>query len=84
MPNNFVQTIPSRQQALRAISTFKDEYLLDYINVEELDVRDRADVDERVVENAIVHNVKNFILTFGRDFTFVRNQFHLDAFGEDQ
>ena len=52
---------------MRAISTFKDEYLLDYINVEELDVRDRADVDERIVENAIVNNVKNFILTFGRD-----------------
>ena len=84
MPNNFVQTLPSGQQALRAISTFKDEYLLDYINVEELDVRDHADVDERIVENAIVNNVKNFILTFGRDFTFVRNQFHLDAFGEDQ
>lgn len=84
MANNFIQTLPSGQQALRAISTFKDEYLLDYINVEELDVRDRADIDERVVENAIVHNVKNFILTFGRDFTFVRNQFHLDAFGEDQ
>lgn len=84
MPNNFVQKLSSGQQALRAISTFKDEYLLDYINVEELDVRDRADVDERVVENAIVHNVKNFILTFGQDFTFVRNQFHLDAFGEDQ
>ena len=58
--------------------------MLDYINVEELGVRDRADVDERVVENAIVQNIKNFILTFGRDFTFVRNQFHLDAFGEDQ
>lgn len=84
MPNNFVQTLPSSQQALRAIGTFKDEYLLDYINVEELGVRDRADVDERVVENAIVHNIKNFILTFGRDFTFVRNQFHLEAFGEDQ
>lgn len=84
MPNNFAQALPSSQQALRAISTFKDEYLLDYINVEELDVRDRADIDERVVENAIVHNVKNFILTFGRDFTFVRNQFHLEAFGEEQ
>ena len=42
--------------------------------MEELDVRDCADVDERIVENAIVNNVKNFILTFGRDFTFVRNQ----------
>ena len=35
-------------------------------------------------ENAIIHNVKNFILTFGKDFAFVRNQYHLDAFGEDQ
>lgn len=33
MPNNFVQTLPSGQQALRVISTFNDEYLLDYINV---------------------------------------------------
>ena len=45
-------------QAIRAINTFKDEYLLDYINVEELGIRDRQDVDERVVENAIIHNVK--------------------------
>ncbi len=37
-----------------------------------------------MIENAIIHNVKNFILTFGKDFAFVRNQYHLDAFGEDQ
>ena len=37
-----------------------------------------------MVENTIIHNVKNFILTFGKDFAFVRNQYHLDAFGEDQ
>ena len=84
LPNNFVQAISSPQQALRAISMFKDEYLLDFINVEELGVRDAADVDERVVEQAIVHNVKNFIMTFGRAFTFVGNQYHLDAFGVDQ
>lgn len=84
LPNNFMRTLPAAEQAFRAISTFKDEYLLDYINVEELSIRDKQDVDERVVENAIVHNVKNFILTFGKDFAFVRNQYHLDAFGEDQ
>ena len=84
MPNNFMQTIPKGQRALRAISTFKDEYLLDFINVEELGVRDGADVDERVVEQGIVHNIKNFIIEFGRDFAFVGNQYHLDAFGEDQ
>ena len=84
LPNNFAKTLPATSQALRAITAFKDEYLLDFINVEELGARDRQDVDERVVENAIVNNVKNFILAFGKDFTFVRNQYHLDAFGEDQ
>ena len=84
LPNNFLQTLPAAEQVFRAINTFKDEYLLDYINVEELGIRDKQDVDERVVENAIIHNVKNFILTFGKDFAFVRNQYHLDAFGEDQ
>ena len=84
LPNNFLQTLPAADQAFRALSTFKDEYLLDYINVEELGIRDKQDVDERVVENAIIHNVKKFILTFGKDFAFIRNQYHLDAFGEDQ
>lgn len=84
LPNNFARTLPAGRQALKAIGTFKDEYLLDYINVEELDARESADVDEKVVENAIIHNVKNFILTFGKDFAFIRNQYHLDAFGEDQ
>ena len=84
LPNNFIQTLPAADQAFRAISAFKDEYLLDFINVEELNIRDRQDLDEKVVENAIIHNVKNFILTFGKDFAFIRNQYHLDAFGEDQ
>ncbi|MCR5587694.1 MAG: DUF1016 domain-containing protein, partial [Lachnospiraceae bacterium] len=84
LPNNFARTLSASQQVLKAIGTFKDEYLLDYINVEELDVRDTADIDEKVVENAIIHNVKNFILAFGKDFAFIRNQYHLDAFGEDQ
>lgn len=84
LPNNFAKTLSSSVQAYKAVNAFKDEYLLDFINVEELNIRDIQDVDERVVENAIIHNVKNFILTFGKDFTFVRNQFHLEAFGENQ
>ena len=84
LPNNFLQTLPVGEQAFRAVNSFKDEYLLDFINIEELCIRDKQDVDEKVVENAIIHNVKNFILTFGKDFAFIRNQYHLDAFGEDQ
>ena len=52
--SNFLSTLPKGQQALRAIATFKDEYLLDFINVEELGVRDAEDVDERVLEQGIV------------------------------
>ena len=74
----------STKNALQAIGMFKDEYLLDFINVEELGVRDKADIDERVVEKAIVNNVKNFIMTFGRDFAFVGNQYHLEKFGHDE
>ena len=84
MPNNFAKTMPSTQSALRAIEMFKDEYLLDFINVEEIGARDEADVDEREVEQAIIQNVKNFIMTVGRDFTFVGNQYHLEKFGVEQ
>ena len=82
MPNNFLSTIPDYKQAYRAIRMFKDEYLLDFINVEELGMHD-DDVDERVIETNIVHNVKNFIMTFGRGFTFSGSQVHYDKLGHD-
>lgn len=83
MPNNFAATMPSARHAAKAIAMFKDDYLLDFINVEELGERDPQDIDERVIENSIVANVKNFILTFGKDFTFIGNQVHIDKFGHD-
>lgn len=54
------------------------------MNVEELGARDLEDVDERVLEQGVVQNIKQFIMTFGRGFSFVGNQFHLDVFGVDQ
>lgn len=83
LPNNFRRTIPDQMQVYRAITMFKDEYLLDYINTEELFIRDK-DRDERVIEKGIINNVKNFIMTFGRDFAFVGNQYHLEKFGVEQ
>ena len=82
MPNNFGVTIPDYKQAFQAIQMFKNEYLLDYINVEQLGERDE-DIDERVIENEIVHNVKNFIMTFGRGFSYLGNQVHYDKLGHD-
>ena len=82
LPNNFTSTIPSTQQALKAVNAFKDEYLLDFINVEELDTQDE-DLNERVLEKSIVDNIKRFILTFGQDFIFVGNQYRLEVSGEE-
>lgn len=82
MPNNFCVTIPDYKRAFQAIQMFKDEYLLDYINVEQLGERDE-DIDEHVVENEIVHNIKNFIMTFGRGFSYLGNQVHYDKLGHD-
>lgn len=83
LPNNFGRTITPASLARKAVEMFKEEYLLDFINVEEIGERDAADVDERIVENAIIHNVKNFIMTFGKDFAFVGDQYHLEAFNEE-
>ena len=83
MPNNFPRTISNSSLARKAVMIFKDEYLLDFINVEEIGERDKNDVDERVVEKQIVENIKKFIMTFGKDFAFVGNQYHLEIYGEN-
>lgn len=83
MPSNFGVTIKDSRDAIKALNMFKDEYLLDFINTEEIGIRDIQDIDERFVEKEIIHNIKKFIMTFGRDFAFVGNQYHLEAFSED-
>jgi len=79
LPNNFLATIPKAKQAINTLMAFKDEYLLDFINVEELDAGSPDDVDEKVIEHAIVDHIRDFILTFGHDFIFIGNQYALTA-----
>ena len=81
IPSNFARTIPQSNLARKAVMMFKDSYLLDFINVEQIGEREAIDVDERVVEQQIIQNIKQFIMTFGRDFTFVGNQYHLEVYG---
>ena len=83
MPNNFKQTIFNSALARKAVMMFKDSYQLDFINTEEIGERDQQDIDEKVVEKQIIQNIKNFIMTFGSDFTFVGNQYHLEIYGEE-
>lgn len=70
--NNFTSTIRNIDLRHRALRSFKDEYLLDFINIEDPD-----DFDERELEQEIVHNIKNFIMALGSDFTFIGNQYRL-------
>lgn len=81
LPNNFLTTFTDVRSARRAIRAFKDEYMLDFINVEELDADDIEDVDEKVLENEIVENIRDFILRFGKDFIFIKNQYIVEVKG---
>ena len=69
IPNNFATTLPENI-GNKAVRMFKDEYLFDYINIEDHD-------DERVFEHAIMQNIKRFIMTLGNDFAFIGNQFRI-------
>ncbi len=72
LPNNFVHAIPHSDMRSKALQSFKDEYLLDFVNIEDGDFS-----DERLLENEIVRNIKKFILSIGSDFAFIGNQYRL-------
>jgi len=69
LPNNFKQTLPEIISN-KAVRMFKDEYLFDYINIDEVD-------DEKVFEKEIIQNIRKFIMTLGNDFAFIGNQFRM-------
>ncbi len=71
LANNFAITISDTNLRRKALLSFKDEYLLDYINIESSD----DEVDEKILESKIVLNIKNFIMSLGKDFSFVGNQY---------
>lgn len=71
LPNNFTQTL-STILSNKAIQVFKDEYLFDFINIENPD-----EEDEQLIESEIVHNIKQFIMTIGQGFAFIGNQYRL-------
>ncbi len=61
-------------QYRNAISMFKDEHFLDFINTEELDLSDPQDVNERVLEKETIDHIRNFVQSLGSGFCFVGNQ----------
>lgn len=75
---NFNKTLDNSAFKQRALQSFKDEYLLDFINIEDPEL-----VDEKEIEQKIIQNIKNFIMAFGPDFTFMGNQYRLEVSGQE-
>ena len=75
LTSNFKKTIADADLQQRALLAFKDEYLLDFINIED----PSEEPDERVLEYGIVANVQKFIMALGKDFSFIGNQYRLEV-----
>lgn len=69
--SNFEKTLPVKLNP-NALQAFRDVYLLDFLNIQPID-----EEDERVLENEIVLNIKKFIMSLGREFTYMGNQYRL-------
>ncbi len=68
---NFDNTLPEnvKNQAVLAV---KDEYIFDFLGLAD-------EHSERELENALVQNIRNFLLEMGHQFTFVGNQFKIEV-----
>ena len=73
LAHNFQSTLSENAFRQKILMAFKDEMLLDFINIEDAD----EEPNERVLENAIVQNIKKFIMALGTEFSFIGNQHRL-------
>lgn len=72
---NFETTLPEtiKNQAILAV---KDDYTFDFLNLGE-------EHSETELEQALIQNIRSFLVEFGTDFTFVGNQYRLEIEGEE-
>jgi predicted nuclease of restriction endonuclease-like (RecB) superfamily len=73
--NNFENTLPD-QIKNQAILAVKDDYTFDFL---ELD----AEHSEFELEQALIKNIRSFLIEFGTDFTFMGNQYRIEIDGEE-
>lgn len=79
MPSNFAETIPNDEQRSVAMKTFKEDNVLDFLKIPNPD-----HVDEHDVEQQIVENIKNFMMSLGGEFAFMGNQYRLIVNGKER
>ena len=72
LPNNFEQTLSPMALATQAVRSFKDEYLLDLVNLDNVDARYGYETDERMLSNSMVANIEKTIQALGgEEFCFM-------------
>jgi predicted nuclease of restriction endonuclease-like (RecB) superfamily len=74
LANNSHSTLPDNIKST-ALEVFQDGYLFDFVALD--------DPDEKVFENALISDVKNMIMTLGKGFSFIANQYRLEVDGEE-
>ena len=82
LPSNFTETISDSSLAIRTLKAFKENYLLGFINAEDI-YESEEERNEPVLTRKIVENIRDFILRFGHDFMFIAPQYRL-VIGEEE
>jgi predicted nuclease of restriction endonuclease-like (RecB) superfamily len=72
---NFDDTV-KKSDITEANLSVKDEYIFDFLELNE-------EHKERELENAIVKNIRKFLIEMGSYFSFIGNQYRLEVDGED-
>lgn len=84
LPNNFAKTLSPMALATKAVRSFRDEYLLELVNLDNVDAVRDQDVDERVLSKVLVADVEKTIQALGGDdFCFMGREKRLIIEGEE-
>lgn len=75
LPNNFEKTLSPMALATAAVRSFNDEYLLDLVNLDNVDARYSYETDERVLSKSMVAEIEKTIAALGgADFCFMARE----------
>jgi len=74
-PKKVTALIP-KHETKDLVNHFKDEYVLEFLDL-------RKEYSEKELEKAILDNLRDFFLEFGRSFTFVGSQYILNIGGKE-
>jgi len=73
--NNFDKTLPPIQSDLAKEIT-KDPYIFDFLTIDE-------DYKEKELENALIENIKDFLIELGNGFAFVGKQYKIEVSNQE-